>query len=150
MKRVLVVLCGTRDQAAGPSGLFRAASKSQGPDAHHDSPILLSNDARVLHARIVVGNPVGVHVHILVVLSQGICIFTLRFSSKLPGRRSFFQMSSVLFVCWRRLRLVLFSPSDLPLTLLPLACLVPAALRRAFPDAPLFIGTPGALPEAQS
>ena len=77
-------------------------ASSQGSDAHHDSLLLVGNEARVLHARIVVGILVEVNVHIVVVLSQGISIFTFRFSSKWIRRRSFFQMSTVLFVCWRR------------------------------------------------
>ena len=93
-------------------------------DSHYDSLILLGHGARVLHARIVVGILVGVHVHIVVVLSQGIRMSTLRLWSKWPRRRSFFQMWTIRFVCWRRLRLVRFSPSSLPMTLLPLACLV--------------------------
>ena len=93
-------------------------------DAHYDSLILPGHGARFLHARIVVGILVGVHVHIVVVLSQGIRMSTLRLWSKWPRRRSFFQMSTIRFVCWRRLRLVRFSPSSLPMTLLPVACLV--------------------------
>ena len=93
-------------------------------DSHHDSLILPGHVACVLHARIVVGILVGVHVHIVVVLSQGIRMSTLRLWSRWPQRRSFFQMSTIRFVCWRRLRLVRFSPSSLPMTLLPLAGLV--------------------------
>ena len=93
-------------------------------DSHYDSLILLDHGARVLLARIVVGILVGVHVHIVVALSQGIRMSTLRLWSKWPRRRSSFQMSTICFVCCRRLRLVRFSPSSLPMTLLPLACLV--------------------------
>ena len=80
--------------------------------------------ARVLRARIVVSILVGVHVHVVVALSQGISMCTLRLWSKLPRRRSVFKISTILFVCWRRHRHVLFSPSNLPMTLLHLACLV--------------------------
>ena len=93
-------------------------------DSHYDSLILPGHGACVLLVCIVVGILVGVHVHIVVVLSQGIRMSTLRLWSKWPWRRSFFQMSTIRFVCWRRLRLVHFNPSSLPMTLLPLACLV--------------------------
>ena len=107
-----------------PQACSKPQANRKDPDAHYDSLTLLSHGARVLHARIVVGILVGVHVHIVVVLSQGISIFTLRLWSKWPWRRSFFLMSRILFVCLRRLQLFLFSPCNLPMTFLPLACLV--------------------------
>ena len=107
-----------------PQACSEPQSNRKDPDAHYDSLILISHGACVLHARIVVGILVGVHVHIVVVLSPSISIFTLRLWSKWPWRRSFFLMSTILFVCWRRLQLFLFSPSTLPMTFSPLACLV--------------------------
>ena len=70
MKRGLVVPCGTRDPAAGQMACSEPQANRKDPDAHYDSLILFSHGARVLHARIVVGILVGVHVRIVVVLSQ--------------------------------------------------------------------------------